>query len=65
MSEVSVDKVSRIAIVGATGRIGSALLSKLVNDNVDLVPLSRGASSDRLPHGLLPTIIDFEKPSTL
>lgn len=65
MSEVSVDKVSRIAIVGATGRIGSALLSKLVSDNVDLVPLSRSASSDRLPHGLLPTIIDFEKPSTL
>lgn len=65
MTKVSVDQRGRIAVVGATGRIGSTLLSKLVDDNVDIVPLSRSASSDRLPAGLVPSIIDFEAPSTL
>lgn len=65
MSNAAVDKGGRIAVLGATGRIGSALLSRLVNDNLDLVPLSRDASSDRLPPGLSPTVIDFETSSTL
>ena len=55
----------RIDVVGATCLIVLDLLSKLVNDGVDLIPLSRSASSDRLPHGLVPRIIDFEAPSTL
>ncbi|MEV4610694.1 NmrA family NAD(P)-binding protein [Neorhizobium sp. LMR1-1-1.1] len=65
MTKVSAQQGGRIAVVGATGRIGSALLSKLADDNVDVVPLSRSASSDRLPPGMVPAIIDFEAPSTL
>lgn len=65
MTKASGNQGGRIAVVGATGRIGSTLLSKLVDDNFDIVPLSRTASSDRLPPGLVPTIIDFEEPSTL
>lgn len=65
MTKVSRDQGNRIAVVGATGRIGSTLLSKLVDDNVEIVPLSRSASSDRLPRGLVPTIVDFDAPSTL
>ncbi|MEV4610787.1 NmrA family NAD(P)-binding protein [Neorhizobium sp. LMR1-1-1.1] len=65
MTKVPAHQGSRIAVVGATGRIGSALLNKLADDDVDIIPLSRSASSDRLPPGLVPTIIDFEAPLTL
>ncbi len=65
MSNVSSNSGNRIAIVGATGRIGSALLSKLINDDVELVAFSRNASTDRLPRGLVPTVVDFEAPASL
>jgi uncharacterized protein YbjT (DUF2867 family) len=65
MSNVSSKSGGRIAVVGATGRIGSALLSQLVNDDVELVAFSRNASTDRLPRGLTPTVVDFEAPASL
>lgn len=65
MSNVSSKSGGRIAVVGATGRIGSALLSKLVDDDVELVAFSRNASTDRLPRGLAPTVVDFEAPASL
>jgi uncharacterized protein YbjT (DUF2867 family) len=49
----------RISVAGATGRIGSALLSRLVSDDVEIVALSRDPSTDRLPRGIAPTVIDF------
>ncbi len=65
MSNVSSKSGGRIAVVGATGRIGTALLSQLVNDDVELVAFSRSASTDRLPRGLAPTVVDFEAPASL
>ena len=65
MSTTNYNGPLRISVAGATGRIGSALLSGLVNDDVELVALSRDPSADRLPRGISPTVIDFEQPSTL
>lgn len=65
MSDALSNGALRIAVAGATGRIGSALLSKLVADDVEIVALSRDPSTDRLPPVITPTVIDFEKPSTL
>jgi uncharacterized protein YbjT (DUF2867 family) len=55
----------RIAVAGATGRIGSALISGLVDDDVDLVALSRGTSREFNIGGVSAAVVDFEKPHTL
>lgn len=55
----------RIAVAGATGRIGAALIAGLVDDDVDLVPLSRNTSREHILGGLAATVVDFEKPHTL
>lgn len=65
MSNGSINFDGRIAIAGATGRIGSALLSSLSNDNADVVAFSRNSSTDRLPSGLVPTVVDFDAPDSL
>ncbi|MBW9118194.1 NAD(P)H-binding protein [Rhizobium cauense] len=65
MSDTLTKRSLRIAVAGATGQIGSALLSKLVKEDVEIVALSRDPSTDRLPHGIAPMVVDFEKPSTL
>ncbi len=65
MSTAHSNDTLRIAVAGATGRIGSALLAGLAKDDVELVALSRDPSADRLPRGIAPTVIDFEQPSTL
>ncbi len=55
----------RIAVAGATGRIGVSLLAKLVSDPVEVVALSRSHSTDRLPANLVPTVVDFDSTESL
>jgi NAD(P)H dehydrogenase (quinone) len=55
----------RIAIAGATGRVGSALTSLLASDPVDVVALTRRSDAAGLPTGVTVAAIDFDRPKTL
>lgn len=55
----------RIAIAGATGRVGSTLLRLLASDPVELVALSRRSGDAKLPGGVAVAAIDFDRPDTL
>lgn len=55
----------RIAVAGATGRVGTALLAGLADDPVDVVALSRAATSDRLSSETRVAQVDFDRPETL
>jgi NAD(P)H dehydrogenase (quinone) len=55
----------RIAIAGATGRVGSALTKLLASDPVDVVALSRRPDAAGLPTGVTVAAIDFDQPKTL
>ncbi|MET4386206.1 NAD(P)H dehydrogenase (quinone) [Bradyrhizobium sp. F1.4.3] len=56
---------TRIAVAGATGRVGSALISKLVTEPVELVALTRTPDAERLPSGVALATVDFDARSTL
>lgn len=55
----------RIAVAGATGRVGSALIESLVSEPLDLVALTRNPDAKRLPAGVSLAAVDFDVPSTL
>jgi NAD(P)H dehydrogenase (quinone) len=55
----------RIAIAGATGRVGSTLTDLLAADPVDVVALSRRPGQARLRNGVACAAIDFDRPETL
>ena len=55
----------RIAIAGATGRVGSALTSLLAYDPVDIVALTRRPDAAQPPNGVTIAAIDFDRPYTL
>jgi len=62
---VSNTQKPRIAIAGATGRVGSALTMLLGADPVELVALTRQPDAARLPAGVAVAGVDFERPNTL
>jgi NAD(P)H dehydrogenase (quinone) len=55
----------RIAIAGATGRVGSALIASLASEPLDLVALTRNPDAGRLPPGVALAAVDFGMPSIL
>lgn len=55
----------RVAIAGATGRVGGALLASLANDPIEIVALTRSASSIATSANLLAAEINFDDQSTL
>lgn len=55
----------QIAIAGATGRVGAALVGKLLDDPVQLVALSRRAKNDVLPINVPMRTIEFDRHSSL
>src|SRR5277367_4714943 len=55
----------RIAIAGATGRVGSTLTSLLASDPVDVVALTRRPDAARLPKGVTAAAVDFDNPKTI
>jgi NAD(P)H dehydrogenase (quinone) len=55
----------RIAIAGATGRVGSALTSLLASDPVDIVVLTRRPDAAQPANGVTIAAIDFYQPYTL
>lgn len=55
----------RIAIAGASGRVGAALVAALAPDPVDLVALTRQPDSARFPAGVAQRAVNFDTPATL
>ena len=55
----------RIAIAGATGRVGLALAGLLASDPVDIVVLTRRPDATQLPKGASIAAIDLDQPHTL
>jgi len=53
-------KKPRIAIAGATGRVGAALTALLAADRIELVALTRESSTARLPEGLAAFKVDLK-----
>ena len=61
----STPRKPRIAIAGATGRVGSALTGLLASDPVDIVVLTRRPDAAQLPRGISIAAIDFDQPHSL
>lgn len=55
----------RVAVAGATGRVGAALVGNLLHDPVDVLALTRDPDSKRLPAGVALARVDFDTPDTL
>jgi len=55
----------RIAIAGATGRIGSVLTGGLSAEAVDVVALGRSPDAAKFPAGVTVASIDFDDPTSL
>ena len=60
-----IQSMPRIAIAGATGRVGSALTGLLNSDPVDITVLTRRPDAAQLPKGASIAAIDFDQPHTL
>ena len=56
---------SRIAIAGATGRVGFALTKLLAADPVDLVVMTRQPDAGELVKSASVATVDFDRPETL
>lgn len=54
-----------IAVAGATGKVGAALLAGLVDEPVDLLALTRAPAAKSLPAGVGVRAVDFDAPATL
>ena len=55
----------RIAIAGATGRVGATLINHLVDDPVSLIALTRKSANTQFPPGVAVATVDFDQPPTL
>jgi len=55
----------RLAIAGASGRVGSTLTHLLALDPVDVLALTRRPDQVRLPQGVAVAAVDFDQPRTL
>ena len=55
----------RIAVAGATGRVGSVLMSGLASEPVTLRALTRTPDGRRFPPSVEVAAVDFDAPSTL
>ncbi|MBP0495131.1 NAD(P)H-binding protein [Pararoseomonas indoligenes] len=56
---------TRIAVAGATGRVGSTLTGLLASDPVNVVALTRRPDAVQLPSGVATAAINFDQPETL
>jgi NAD(P)H dehydrogenase (quinone) len=55
----------RIAVAGATGRVGAALTALLAADPVDVVAMTRQPDAARPPPGVAVALVDFDRPETI
>lgn len=64
-SDAGSQVVPRIAIAGATGRVGAALVGDLSNDPVHIVALSRSSNKVQVSDGVSFAAVNFDKPPSL
>ncbi|WP_320153838.1 NmrA family NAD(P)-binding protein [uncultured Tolumonas sp.] len=55
----------RIAVAGATGRVGSHLINALASDPVEVISLTRQKAPKNISDRVSSVVVDFDKPSTL
>ncbi|KYQ97113.1 NAD(P)-dependent oxidoreductase [Serratia plymuthica] len=55
----------RIAVAGATGRVGSHLVNTLAADPVEVISLTRQKAVENISDKVSSVVVDFDKPSTL
>jgi NAD(P)H dehydrogenase (quinone) len=55
----------RIAVAGATGRVGAALTARLAEDRVNVLALTRKPDEARLSPGVAVAGVDFDEPASL
>ncbi len=55
----------KIAVAGASGRVGSSLIASLATEPVELVALTRKPDASRFPAGVVQMAVDFDLPSSL
>lgn len=55
----------RIAVAGATGRVGATLIDRLGTDPVDVIALTRQNATAQFAPKVAVTTVDFEQPATL
>ncbi|EUC15623.1 NmrA family NAD(P)-binding protein [Paraburkholderia hospita] len=55
----------RIAVGGATGRVGSTLIDRLGTDPVDVVALTRQSATAQFAPNVTVATVDFDRPATL
>lgn len=55
----------RIAVAGATGRVGSHLINALASDPVEVISLTRQKAPKNISGRVSSVVVDFDKPSTL
>lgn len=58
-------KPLRIAVAGATGRVGRHLISQLAQDPVTVLALTRQKSAHSFPERVVSVALDFDQPLTL
>jgi NAD(P)H dehydrogenase (quinone) len=61
----STSRRARVAVAGATGRVGAALVDLLAADDVDVVALTRRPEEFRAPVGVAVASVDFDRKETL
>lgn len=64
MSAATIPRL-KIAVAGATGRVGAALLASLAAEPVELLALTRTPATKDLPAGVGVRAVDFDAPATL
>lgn len=65
MSKTQESSVTRIAIAGATGTVGSALLSLMSGKEIELIGLTRDPAKAQFPVGVRAALVDFGDTETL
>ena len=55
----------RIAVAGATGRVGNTLIDRLGTDPVDVVALTRQSTTAQFAPNVTVATVDFDQPATL
>ncbi|MDR3434516.1 MAG: NAD(P)H-binding protein [Rouxiella aceris] len=55
----------RIAVAGATGRVGSHLINRLSSDPVEVIALTRQKTPANISNKVSSVVVDFDQPSTL
>jgi NAD(P)H dehydrogenase (quinone) len=65
VSSQAASRQPRIAVAGATGRVGSSLIASLATAQVQVLALTRNPQAARLPAGVVAAGIDFDQPASL